>query len=284
MHLYQFPVLYDDIRSKLQNCEDLSLEISLNCLFLDNKIRDSFLIQILLNIDNYIEINIKIIDTIQKYFNNFKFIYINQGVLVTKNNTIIPFQLDNYTDRELGDFLGYPCSGDINDNRNYSFSIYGVYNNRHEQIYGMISKDNNNPILNNFIVKIVNFINKLNGHIDNQIILDIKFKKLYNLDDVINCVINNNICDDIQNEIVNLLYNHNFQLLVRYHNNKLIDMFNKDFSEILYFILIICKTEQLYPLDYKILPKFVYNNDIMKKNKLISETIFNKFGIYFNDN
>jgi hypothetical protein len=101
-----------------------SLETVINCYLLYYDVRKSFLMQPYMNEtrkDLY-----KVYDIIRQYFPLYFTIDIDQGLLVTKINTNIPFDINNYTDKQLGNFLSYPTAGILINKLSFAYSVFLV--------------------------------------------------------------------------------------------------------------------------------------------------------------
>ena len=97
--------------------QNLPVDIILNSILVRENVRNSFLFESALDTNTFPDF--KFVDLIQ---NNY-FI----GKLITKNTEI-----------DLGNFLSYPCAGDIVNNRNYYFDIDIIYNDELYQLIGMV--------------------------------------------------------------------------------------------------------------------------------------------------
>ena len=103
--------------------------------------------------------------------------------------------------------------------------------------------------MDNFIVKINEFIKILNNNLNHKIKLEYVFKKIYSIDELIKYVKNNDINDNaIQFEILNILNNFGYALLAIIHYDKVINLFDNKFSSFLITILNLCKTNNEYTI------------------------------------
>ena len=220
------------------------LDIIINSLLVLGGIRKSFLMQpIDIKYKKSEEHFDNMINIIKNTFSNFKFVKIDQGTLITKKETTVPFKLDNYSSKELGEFLSYPCAGDIEKDRNYSFHIMIKYKNKEDSIGDMICKDKNNPKIMEFVNQIKNFI----ANIDKNLELEYIIKKIYTINDLINSIREYKLNNEIKDEVLNILANFSYGLLYILHLNNKIDIFNKKYKDFLVIILYDCKTASETP-------------------------------------
>jgi hypothetical protein len=237
------------------------LELSINCSLVLGKIRNSFLFQH----EGYTEYNgmlEKVIEIING-FGCFRLIKIDQGILIMNKETKLSFDKDNYTNKELGIFLGYPCAGDIDDNRNYSFHINADYGKYHDNIYSMICGNKDNENIYNLFDNIKEFVLKINKHVkitcemskihdytmkDELMALKI-LQKQYNSKKKVHNV---NIKKSLKKSILQTLTNGDCAFVVELHNDNEknhffeIDLFDKKYIEYTLSLMLMIEADEYY--------------------------------------
>lgn len=254
-----FDHIIDELLEKNINEYD-AFEISTNSFLLEDQIRKSFVIQYH---DPVVKSAIK--NIITKYFNDFKFYDVKHGLLVTLSSTKITFDLENYTDKDLGDFLEYPCSGDIVHERDYVFNINAKYYkfDKLMNIYAFICSDKNKSKSIEFYNKIkYYFENVLNKYLENKIELSYEFKKIYTISNIIDLYERGEMVNEIKEEIINVFYNHNFVLLSNLYKNEKINIFDSKLKSFIITILYLCNSE----FEYGFIAQFLRNYDDKKKS------------------
>lgn len=220
-----------------------SLEVTINCYLVQYNVRKSLLLQ---PYDRTIrDIFDTILNEIAVLFPEFVFHKIDQGELITKEK-ILPFNKDDYTFDELGKFLSYPCPGDIIDKRNFAIHYNIKYKEIEDSLFTVICESQNNKKIVELKEQIINVLNKINENIDEPIKLKIKIKKIYSIEEIIIDTKNDNITKIIEKEIDNILWNFNFSILLALHEDKIIDLFDKENRTMLLLALSYCKADFTY--------------------------------------
>lgn len=212
--------------------DTLGLEVAIHCLLVYYDFRPSVLLE------TYISSNFnETIDKIKKYFHNFIFTdFLPYGILIS--NVIPTFNKSNYTEKQLGEFLGYPCAGDVINGRDFAIQVLMTYKGITAQILGFICSKENMNELEDFFDRLKKFINKIN--IDNNIQIDLfhEIKKIYEPLELIHYIENNMIDKNIEAEIWHILNNYGYSLLEELQNNSTIDIFSLKYM--LIQLLILC--------------------------------------------
>jgi hypothetical protein len=219
-----------------------SMHYSINPILVHQDIRKSYLIQPIDDCIKKFGFN-KMIQLIKKHFPNFNFIKMDQGILVTKEEKA-PFDIHKYSEKELGEFLSYPCAGDILADRNYIYKITATYNNQFgyydDDIICMICNDPyNNKELKDLTGKIIYVIMPLNIYLTDKIQYDIKINKLNSILDLVDIINKNDVVDN-KNEILNIFNNYEFSIMSIIYDCQIADIFDLKYRELIVKILNFC--------------------------------------------
>lgn len=216
--------------------------IPFNCLLVLNNIRKSFMIQwIDYNEQHPDSLKTKtFIDGIKTIFpNSFNFVTINQGVLVMKKTVEVDFDVKSYTDKQLGDFLSYPCSGDIaeigpNDSKYGLDYILKIEESEHHtiNIISMVCKEKTD-LIDQFTNKLENFVDKFNRLSKQKIQLVMELDMLYSIPYLMDHIKKEKLDREMEDQIFNLFLNFNYPIFLVIHSEKILDVFDKKYKFVL---------------------------------------------------
>lgn len=212
-----------------------SLSLAIYPILVEEDIRQSFLIEY----DNVYNVNPESLEKYYEEFFNFNYIKTEWGIFITKKKEL-SFDIHNYTDKEMGEFLSYPCAGDINGGREYRFEIILSNESNNEQLVGMVCKVNKSPELENFIAGIKSIVDLVDHNIKFQVV----FEKLYEFDTLITYAKEEILAVEIRQVIINKFFNYGFVLLNILHNTRKFDMFDSKNKMLLIMILNMCKNDE----------------------------------------
>jgi hypothetical protein len=153
-----------------------------------------------------------------------------------EKSTSIDFDINNYTEKQLGDFLSYPCAGDTAeigpDDSKYSIHYILKIGNAKHHIINMVCKEKTSQI-NQFTNKIENFIDKFNKLSKRKIEFVVEFNKLYSIPHLINSVKKEEIDQEIKNQIYSLFENFTYQIFLIVQSENILDVFDKKYKLVL---------------------------------------------------
>jgi hypothetical protein len=213
------------------------LDIACNAFLVKNKIRPGFLIQSIDYNENQNgpttqgPVTRKILNSLSNYF----YIYSTfQGFLITNNiidsNIINGLNMQNYNDVQfiennklIGELIGYPCSGDLDNTntRKFCYTLYAKNNNFTCDLMSVIAGKN----IDNWWKNFIDNINYLFDHYNINISVFYTNKNIYTINEIYNEVLNKNLSEIIKNEIINILYNF-FPKIYNLHKNEKINIFD----------------------------------------------------------
>lgn len=262
-----------------------SMHYSINPILVHQDIRKSYLIQPIDDCIKEFGFN-KMIRLIKKHFPNFNFIKMDQGILVTKEEKA-PFDIHKYSEKELGEFLSYPCAGDISTKRNYIYKITATYDNYFgnyhfkyydDDIICMICNDPYNNIeLKDLTSDVIHAIISLNIYLTDKIQYDIKINKLNSILDLVDIVSKNDIVDDnYKSEILNIFNNYEFSIMSIIYDHQIVDIFDLKYRELIVKILNFC-------YQHSINKKSEIFTDIKSKVDYICDIFNDQYGHKIND-
>ncbi len=168
MSAYNIQELSKIFQTLWTNLHDI--DIAINCVLVYGGIRRSYLFQP----DKYEDDEIPAVIHKIRELDCFKLTDIYQGILIYNKTDEIDFDTDDYTCAELGKFLGYVCTGDIINKRNYVFRIYAEYDDESENIYTMICGEIKKELETFF-----DNVKKLMSMIDAKIKVTMEIEKIY---------------------------------------------------------------------------------------------------------
>lgn len=242
------------------------LEITMNCILVLDGIRTSWLFED----DEYLKSNgefYRIIKIINK-LGFFHFEDFRGQVLIMKKGTKITFDKNNYTHKELGEFLSYPCAGDIVDGRNYGFHIKMTYKKHTKAIMSMVCKNKANIKIGILLMDLLDLLERLNLKIK----MCYQFNKKFTMKQILDTyqkyqqneivTINN----EMKKEILQNLINHSYEFLVCLYENKIVDIFEKKYTQLMITLMCTCASE------YKFNSFHAITNDDDLKNACETET------------
>lgn len=248
--------------------------IFINALLVTFEIRKSFMIQpqdykeILPNniesisdLEKDAPITSKLIRNIHEIFPEpeLKYVYIDQGILILRKETEITFDLEQYTQKELGELLSYPCAGDIFANRNFSVSYHILYNNRDYSLFTSIC-GKIVPEIEILYQKIRLLIEEINLYFnDNKMICEYRIVPIITIDTLINNIINDRIYQEqedeegkeeekeeterLKYEVRNTFYNSFHIILNILEENSVFNIFDPKYKQFLLYLLVEEKSE-----------------------------------------
>lgn len=219
--------------SKLVKLIDkLGFDVAMHCTLVYYNFRPAVLLE------TYVSPNFdKVIDKVKKYFSNFIFTdFLPYGILIS--NIHPPFDKSNYTEQQLGDFLGYPCAGDVIDGRDFAVQVWLTYKMKAINMLGFVCSKANLSKLEDFFDKLKKIINKINLDNELQIELFNEIKKIYEPLELIDYIENDMVDKYIETVIWHILNNYGYSLLEELHNNSVINIFSLKYM--LIQILILC--------------------------------------------
>lgn len=271
MYMDTIVKLFLEVTTKLKY-----LEHSFGSIFVYADIRPSMFITELEEIKKIISI-----------FPNFKYTEYRDGYFVHKKETNIPFVIGNSTEYEFGSFLGYPCAGDIIDNRKYGYQISATYKGSTEIIYGMICGDMEKGSdryrkVKQFEKKIYTFVDDLNKYLDDKIVLVTTINKIYTPIELFEYIGTDKLTDAIKDEVIEVLWNGRAGILVALHSNEIINIFNDEYTYLIKHLLLQANAsfEWSIPFNNEAYDVYVTQNikylcDVLKyqHNVIVSEEI-----------
>lgn len=253
------------------------LDIAINALLVYSNIRDAFLIQsidydenengaltrgpITSNIIESLEYCLKIIPTKA------------QGFLVVKqDSSISEDDVYNYSDADIGNILGYPCSGDLYkiDNDRFYYSIKANYDDVTEHLLGYICSSDKKEETENLVKNIKLCVEQLKPKYDINIFIEERFQR--SLYSICQDIQHNIPLDDIEkNIVVDYLENAGLFKIVELHTNGDIDIFS---NNVLLSMIYFCDS---YPNVYYIKSEFanIVDENIYKYEINILKSYFN---------
>jgi hypothetical protein len=222
------------------------LDVFLNALLVETGIRRSFLIQPI----DYKEpiggpsseweaeapITVSLLRAIHRMFPNFKFVHMNQGVLVLLSDTPIPFDLTKYTNVQLGELLSYPCPGDIANRRNFGIHYRVLFHQKSYHLFAVICGEINPPV-DRLAKQIQEVIDSLNPYLHDKLTFKFTIERIISIETVIQAVMDDQITPRIRSEIHNILYNADLAILNILHRAGIIDLYDPTFHELLLYIV-----------------------------------------------
>jgi hypothetical protein len=208
--------------------------------------------------------------SIIKMFPTLKLVPFLNSYLVTKKTSNLAIDPNNFTNKQLGDILGYPCSSELNDDKEkeYSVNILVEYKEKTEQIYGFFCSSKTQ--IKSFVRMIKKYFSELNEKLEDKITMYVKFKKHLTISDVIYYVKENDqiINKNIKDTILSIFVNYGFILLIDYINQ--IKLFSTQNKSYLINILLICRMNNDFPSNESvkqcILKHSIYTRDSIKLN------------------
>lgn len=271
-----------------------NLDVFINALLVQKGIRKSFIIQPI----NYKEpiggpsqewfnqapITVSLLRDIQNTFPDLKFIHMNQGILIIRQDTKIPFDINNYTDTELGKLLSYPCPGDINNNRNFAVRYNVIFKDKIYELFTSICGQIY-PSVKIIGHQIRNFIRILNMYLPEPIFFEMDIHPILSTDTIIEAVLNNQIDEQIKDEIANIFSNYDLQILNILQENQIINIFDPQYRQLLLYILLQFQVEEESPDELQVISNTTERTQVrkiifQKQQDSIVDILTTVYGIY----
>jgi hypothetical protein len=230
-----------DIFTKIYD-ETKLLDIACNSIMVKNNIRPTFLIQSI----NYGELEndkiaknpktTKILSILSRYFEIATIS--NEGFIISNKKIKLPNR-NEINSVFIGNLIGYPCSGDLDNNetRKYGYHINVSYKNNEAQLMAVVCRKNMDDWFENKVNECQIFfdLNIFNNSSD-KIKFNYKRCKIYNDVEFIDIAKSKkDLSEEEQNEILNLLWNHVLYAIMEYHKQKKIDIFKSNILPILIY-------------------------------------------------
>ena len=190
-------------------------KITFNCLMIEYNILNGFILK-----------NNEEIDDILKIFKDFKVTNSSYGTVITKKNFNFPENINYLSDKEIYEYLSYPCTSDQTSKNNYLFKIILTYNNLDENILEFICVEKKNKKIDEFFNKIKNFNNKINKKLKNKINLKIDIISLLSIEKILKKFYDKNF-KDLKENVLYLLNKYNYLIIVEDINKNKFDPFSK---------------------------------------------------------
>ena len=189
--------------------------ITFNCLLVEYNILNGFILK-----------NIQDTEDISKVFKNFKFIESSYGIIITKKTFNFPTNINYLSEKDIYEYLSFPCISDQTTKNNYSFSIILTYNSIDENVLEFSCVEKKNKKINEFLNKIKNFNIKMNKKLINKINLKIDIISLLSIEKILKKFYDKNF-KDLKENILYLLNKYNYSIIVEDINKNKFDPFSK---------------------------------------------------------
>jgi hypothetical protein len=225
------------------------LDVFVNALLVDTGIRRAFLIQPIdykepvggpsVEWEREAPVSTSLLRSLQSMFPQFKFVHMNQGILVLRQETQIPFDVNRYTNIQLGELLSYPCPGDITKRRNLGVHYRIIFHRTSYHLFAVICGEIN-PQVHLLADQIQGLINTLNANLPaaDQLTFRFKIEPIISPETVIQSVLEDQITPSMRREVRNILYNAYLALLNILQDHEIIDLYDPELRQFLLSVLL----------------------------------------------
>lgn len=180
--------------------------------------------------------------------------------------------------------MSYPCPGDIINNRNFAVSynvifkdkIYNLFTSICGQIY---------PKVKIIGYQIDGIIRMLNMYLTDPMFFEIDIQSILSTDTIINAVLNNQIDERIKDAIANIFSNYDLQILNILQKNRIVNMLDPQYRQLLLYILLRFQVEEESPNELQVISNTTERTQVrkiifQKQQDSIVDILTTVYGIY----
>jgi hypothetical protein len=197
---------------------------------------------------------------ITKTFKKFTAYNTRHGLLFTLKDTNVPFDVYDYKDNQLVEFLG----NNFGKENNYTFKARAIYRDNECLMFLLPCESKKCKQLKRLIRNMEEFIDRLNDKLDNKITVYITIKKTINLKELQDHMHENGLKKgtDEANNFLTVIEEHGYNRLLEI--SKKHNIFTKKYTTLLNTIIRLCVYES---------QKLFDPTDLSVKDKMVDEYI-----------